>query len=226
MSSTEAAALHVLHKDAWCIAVSKAAGVPVQPDPTGDLDLLGRVRSELHEPQVQLVHRIDRPVSGVVLFARDADALPQLHALFRDRGVTKVYWAIVEGKADATEPIVLEHTLQHDAQAHKARVSSIASRLPSRTRVRALAYGDNYTLVEAVPAGGAFHQIRAQLAAWGHPIKGDVKYGARRGEKDRSIALHARSLRFKHPITDAEVYIEAVAPSITPWSDLVAAAAH
>lgn len=221
MSSTDGNALNVLFKDAWCIAVWKPAGVPVQPDTTGDRDLLSMMRSDLREPAVQLVHRIDRPVSGVVLFARDADALPALHAIFRDRGVEKIYWAIVEGKVDQPEAIVLEHTLQHDAQAHKARVMEVPSRSPSRSRVRSISNGDRYTLVEVMPVGGAFHQIRAQLAAWGHPIKGDVKYGARRGEKDRSIALHARSICFKHPITHAEVRIEAPAPSSALWPSLL-----
>ena len=93
----------------------------------------------------------------------------------------------------------------------------------SRTWIHLLATGDRYTLVEAIPEGGAFHQIRAQLGAWGHPIKGDVKYGARRGEKDWSIALHARSLRFVHPFTGVDVSIEAPAPPGTLWSALVAA---
>lgn len=223
-SSTEGASLPVvLHQDPWIIAVSKPAGMPVQSDPTGDPDLITVLRNGLQDPQIELVHRIDRPVSGVVLLARTAEALPALHSLFSARSVQKRYWAIVEGSVPAmSAPLRLEHALEHDVRTRKARVVVADHRALACTTVRLLACGDRYTLVEAVPEGGAFHQIRAQLAAWGHPIKGDVKYGARRGEKDRSIALHARSLTFKHPFTGQAVVIEAPAPQDRIWVVLTA----
>ena len=227
MSSTEETPpLAILYHDAWLVAVSKPAGIPVQPDPTGDKDLLTLTRELLKDPSLELVHRIDRPVSGVVLFACDREALAQMNVLFRERRVEKKYWAIVEGhvgqKEGAKEGVLLEHVLEHDPKARRARVKEKSGVEPDRTRVRVLSVGDRYALLEAVPEGGAFHQIRSQLAVWGHPIKGDVKYGARRGEKDRSIALHARSLHFQHPMTDITVHIEAPPPAAPPWSALLA----
>jgi 23S rRNA pseudouridine1911/1915/1917 synthase len=212
-----------LFADAHLIAVSKPAGMPVQPDPTGDADLLTLLRHARKEPGLELAHRIDRPVSGVVLLARTAEANSALHALFRERRMEKRYWAIVEGRVEEAHA-ELRHRLAHDARRHKAIASNATEGEEAFTRVRLLAQGDRYALVECMPLGGAFHQIRAQLAAWGHPIKGDVKYGARRGEKDRSIALHARSLRFVHPFTGAQVIVEARAPEAMPWPALAQAA--
>ncbi len=223
MSSTEGAGGPVvLLQDTWLLAVSKPAGMPVQADPTQDLDLVTWARSHFKDAGIGLVHRIDRPVSGVVLLARSPDALPLLHALFSERSVCKCYWALVEGVVPVGAMRVLENTLEHDARSKRARTVPMAGGKVARTQVRVLASGERYSLVEAVPEGGAFHQIRAQMSAWGHPIKGDVKYGARRGEKDRSIALHARSLRFTHPFTHTEVHIEAAPPSGSLWAALIA----
>lgn len=210
----------VLHEDAHLLVVCKPGGVPVQRDPTGDEDLLEWLRRERKEPALELVHRIDRPVSGVVLLARQAQANAALQALFRERRVAKRYWAIVEGVV--AEPLaMLEHHLAHDTRSHRARIVAQGSGAPARTGVRLLAQGDRYALVEASPEGGAFHQIRAQLAAWGHPIMGDVKYGARRAMKDRAIGLHARSLRFMHPFGGGEVCVEAPPPAVMPWPALI-----
>ncbi|MFN3874856.1 MAG: RluA family pseudouridine synthase [Flavobacteriales bacterium] len=213
----------VLLEDAHLLIVSKPASMPVQGDRTGDEDLLSRLRRERHEPSLELAHRIDRPVSGAVLLARTAGAKPALQALFRERRIEKRYWAIVEGRVEAPS-VLLEHRLFHDQRSRKARIARQAEGEPSRTWVRLMAQGDRYALVECLPEGGAFHQIRAQLAAWGHPIMGDVKYGARRALKDRSIGLHARSLRFAHPFMGAEVRVEAPAPEAGPWPAMVALA--
>jgi len=215
----------ILHLDGQLCAALKPAGMPVQPDPTGDASLLELLSRQLADQALGLVHRLDRPVSGVVLFARDAATLAALNEHFRERRVEKRYWAIVEGRA---ENGVATHHLAHDAKAHRARVlpAGAATGEPARLRMTVLAHGDRYTLLEAVPEGGAFHQIRAQLAAMGHPIKGDVKYGARRGEKDRSIALHARSVRFQHPATGGTLTIEAPTPEGPLWGALLAAAAR
>ncbi len=224
MNSTEGTVAPViLFEDAWMLAVSKPAGMPVQSDPTGDVDLVSWLRDQLKDPGIQLVHRIDRPVSGVVLLARSPEALPVLHAMFRERRMQKHYWAIVEGRVQLAGTLMLEHSLEHDQRSHRSNVIKGSEEGTARTHVRVVAQGDRYTLVEAVPEGGAFHQIRAQLGAWGHPIKGDVKYGARRGEKDRSIGLHARSLRFVHPFTGTDMSIAAPCPATPLWSALVAA---
>lgn len=213
----------VLLEDERLLAVSKPAGLPVQSDATGDDDLLSLLRRARKEPALELAHRIDRPVSGVVLLARTAAANAALQALFRERRMEKRYWAVVEGRVDEAQA-ELRHRLVHDARRHKAVASKTAEGEEACTRVRLFAQGDRYALVECLPEGGAFHQIRAQLAAWGHPIMGDVKYGARRALKDRSIGLHARALRFAHPFTGAEVRVEAPAPEAMPWPALVALA--
>lgn len=211
----------VLFEDAWLIALAKPAGMPVQADQSGDPDLLSAARRlRPGNRYLELAHRIDRPVSGAVLFAREPSALAALHGLFRDHAVEKRYWAIVEGKTGAG-PFELAHAIQHDTRAHRARFMS-GGKPNAHMRVSVLAQGDRFALVEAVPQGGLFHQVRSQLAAWGHPIKGDVKYGARRGEADRSIALHALSLRFNHPITGAPLVIEAPRPSSGIWPMLLA----
>ncbi len=227
MSSTEAgASILVLFEDAYLLVVSKPSGIPAQPDPTGDSDLLSLLAIQRGGPAPGLVHRLDRPVSGVTLLALEADTLAALNALFRERAVQKRYWAIVEGSMPAKEWIVLEHHLSHDTKAKRAHVfkGGASTDDVARLRIRSLAAGERYTLLEVEPEGGAFHQIRAQLAAAGHPIKGDVKYGARRGEKDRSIALHARSIAFGHPVTGKRIVVQAAPPSNALWDALVALA--
>ncbi len=204
-----------LYTDLHLLAVNKPPGVPSQPDATGDpsvLDLLG-------EQGVGLPHRLDRPVSGVLLVSRTPEALRKLNAAFAEQHVAKTYLAMVEGRLVDAQ---LEHLLVHDARAHKAHVVPTMRKgaLHAILRVRALNVGERYSLVEVRPEGGRFHQIRAQLSAAGHPIKGDVKYGARRGEPDRSIALHARSLKFAHPFTGAPLCIQAPLPGTGLWPRL------
>lgn len=226
MSSTEAgAALPIIYQDAYLLAVNKPAGMPVQPDQTGDPDLQSLLAEQIGQSP-GLTHRLDRPVSGVVFFTLDDETRAAVNELFRERQVQKRYWAIVEEAMGGKEWMVLEHHLKHDAKAKRARVikTDVAGEDPARLRIRALANGERYTLLEVEPEGGAFHQIRAQLAAAGHPIKGDVKYGARRGERDRSIALHARSLVFEHPITGKPLLVQAPPPQGPLWTTLISAA--
>ncbi|MFT3885074.1 MAG: RluA family pseudouridine synthase [Flavobacteriales bacterium] len=218
MSSTDLV-LHVLFEDAYLIAVDKPAGIPVQPDPTDDHSLLELVQRR-SGAGIGLPHRIDRPVSGVVLFTRTPEALRAVNAAFRDGAVRKTYLAIVEGAPpDEGE---CRHVLTHEDGRRKAFVHAEGEGRSAVLRFATRARGDRFALVEVLPEGGAFHQIRAQLAAIGHPIKGDVKYGARRGEPDRSIALHAASLAFRHPITNADVRITAPDPQRSIWPALLA----
>lgn len=203
----------MLWSDARLLAVHKPAGMPVQPDLTGTPDLLSAVRAMHPGEAIGLPHRIDRPVSGVVLFSRTTEALQALNRLFQERAVQKTYLAVVTGAVDGD--LTLEHTLLHVPKARRARVSDRG--VPVSLALRPLMRGDRYTLVEVRPLGGAFHQIRAQLAAAGHPIKGDVKYGARRGERDRSIALHARSIALRHPFTGEALHVEAPVPDTPTW---------
>lgn len=212
--------MDVLFGDAHLLAVNKPAGVPSQPDPTGDpsvVDLLGI-------PALAVPHRLDRPVSGVMVLTRTPAALRAMNDLFADQRVAKTYLAIVEGRSEGE--LLLEHHLIHDARAHKARIVAAPQKGSALARlvVKVITVGERYTLVEVRPEGGRFHQIRAQLAAAGFPIKGDVKYGARRGEPDRSIALHAHTLSFPHPLTFALLRVEAPVPTTGPWPKLMPSA--
>ncbi|MCB9169880.1 MAG: RluA family pseudouridine synthase [Flavobacteriales bacterium] len=205
----------VLYRDAGLLAVHKPNGVGSQHDRIGP-GMLERMQAALPDRRVGLPHRLDRPVSGVLLFTLDAEHLAKMNAAFRGHRVHKTYWAIVEGAWAHHQ--VLENDLHHDRRVRKARVTTGNK---ACSEVYPLASGDRYTLVRVEARGGLFHQVRAQLAAAGHPIKGDVKYGARRGEKDRSIALHARCIAFDHPVSGEPVRIEAPAPEGPLWAVLL-----
>lgn len=224
MSSTEPGShVHVLYVDEHLCVAWKPGGMPVQPDPTGDPSLLEIVAAQLHTKELGLVHRLDRPVSGAVVLSRDADVLRGLNEQFRKREVLKRYWAIVEG-VERLGPVGdqqdLEDLMTRDGRGKRARISA-ASTGPEEVmaclRYTVLAKGTRLALLEVLPEGGAFHQIRAQLSKAGFPIRGDVKYGARRGERDRTIALHARSLAFVHPITGRPVHAVAPPPETPVW---------
>ena len=208
--------LDVLWVDEQVVAVWKPGGVPSQSDPTGDPDLLSLLRAQLKDDAIQLVHRLDRPVSGVMVFGRTVEATRQLNEQFQQRRISKVYWAVVEGRYDSGP--LLHHTIAHDGKHHKAR--SASDQRAVSLAVKVIGLGDRYSLLEVLPNGGAFHQIRVQLSLAGHPIKGDVKYGARRGEKDRTIALHARSISFQHPSTGIPVTLHADPPVGGIWEAL------
>lgn len=212
----------LLHRDVHLVAFDKPAGMPVQPDQSGDPSLLDHAAASLglSATDVGLVHRLDRPVSGVVVFALDPGTLRDMNRLFSQRAVEKTYWAIVEGQAP--EEGHCAHVLAHDPGRRKARVGSAGTEATHELRYVRLVQGERYALVEVRPEGGGFHQIRAQLAASGLPIKGDVKYGARRGEPDRSIGLHACKVKLTHPGTGKQLLIEALPPTRSIWPALMA----
>ena len=201
--------LDVLWVDEQVVAVWKPGGVPSQSDPTGDPDLLSLLRAQLKDDAIQLVHRLDRPVSGVMVFGRTVETTRQLNEQFQQRRIAKVYWAVVEGRYDSGP--LLHHTIAHDGKHHKAR--SASDQRAVSLAVKVIGLGDRYSLLEVLPNGGAFHQIRVQLSLAGHPIKGDVKYGARRGEKDRTIS-------FQHPTTGTPVTLHADTPAGGIWEAL------
>jgi 23S rRNA pseudouridine1911/1915/1917 synthase len=218
----------LVYADDQVVVACKPAGMPTQADPSGDPDLLSWVRGTLADVHIELVNRIDRPVCGLVLLAREPAALATLNEDLREGRIHKTYRAIVEGRVELpAEGLLLSHHLVHDTHVHKARVVHDPQRKdpPGELRLTTLTMGDRYTLVEVVPRGGAFHQIRAQLGAWGHAIKGDVKYGARRGERGadgpaRSIALHAYELRFVHPMKGDVSTFQAPIPLGRLWQVL------
>ena len=203
------------------LVVNKPPGLPVQPDATGDTSLYelakAYAKSELH-----LAHRLDRPTSGLVLFAKKKPGLADLQRQFAAGEVKKVYLAVV-AKALPAESGELQHYLRRDGRRKKAYVVDAGS---EGAKAATLAYklvgrSERYYCYELIPRQGRFHQIRAQLAAAGSPIKGDVKYGARRANKDRSIGLHARSLTFVQPISHERVTVHAAPPDEALWRALV-----
>lgn len=222
MSNTEPPSVQVIHQDEFLVLVDKPPGMPVQPDRTGDRSLLEDMQALFPQAVVGSPNRLDRPVSGLTLFTLKAPALRAMDKLFREKRVAKTYLAIVEGRTEAEGELV--HRLSHAGGTRRSRVAEATGDGNARLRFTTKAVGDRFSLLEVVPQGGAFHQIRAQLAAAGHPIKGDVKYGARRGEPDRSIALHAWRMQFIHPITGREMTIEAPFPVRSIWPQLQALA--
>lgn len=222
MNSTEQVQPLILFRDRHLVALDKPCGIPVQPDLTGDPCLLNQVQAMFPSCAVGSPHRLDRPVSGVTLFTLGDEALKAMNALFRERRVAKTYLAIVEGRIEAQGE--LHHHIGHRGGSRKADITEVKEPAQANASLRfsVRATGNRFTLLEVVPSGGAFHQIRAQLAASGHPIKGDVKYGARRGEPDRSIALHAWRMEFEHPFTGVKTAVEAPLPARSIWPALLA----
>lgn len=224
MSSTEPLVLTVLHEDEHLYIVDKPAGLPVQADRTGDADLLGHVQGLFSSSgsAIGLPHRLDRPVSGVLVFTKTPEALRGMNDRFRDGEVRKSYWALVEGRSPAMGEC--KHHVEHTSGSRKAKIVATGTVEGKEAVLRyvTLAHGDRFSLMEVKPVGGAFHQIRAQLSAIRHPIKGDVKYGARRGEPDRSIGLHACRMIFQHPITQLRMDIVAPDPARSIWPAMLA----
>jgi 23S rRNA pseudouridine1911/1915/1917 synthase len=205
--------MEVVYEDNHIIIVNKRAGEIVQGDKTGDRPLSELIKDYLKEKYNKpgnvfcgVVHRIDRPVSGLVVFAKTSKALERLNRMLRDGEIHKTYWALVQGKPDKAEAR-LENYLVSDGRINKtfiAREGDKDAKL-SRLDYRTIAVGDRYTLLEVNLLTGRKHQIRAQLSNIGHPIKGDLKYGARRSNPDGGISLQAHSIRFIHPVSKEEI---------------------
>ncbi|MBR1630833.1 MAG: RluA family pseudouridine synthase [Paludibacteraceae bacterium] len=213
--------MQVLYEDNHILAVNKRAGEIVQADKTRDIPPSGMVADYLREKYskpgnvfVGVVHRLDRPVSGVVLFARTSKALVRLNETFRSReNIRKTYWAIVYGRPREPE-MLLEHWIQKNERQNKSYVVRPDAKGAQQARLyyRTMVCGLNYTLLEVTLLTGRHHQIRCQLAAIGCPIRGDLKYGARRSNPDAGISLHARQISFVHPVSKENITIVAPVP--------------
>lgn len=208
----------VLYKNNQLIAFNKPAGIPVQADKTGDKSMLelGEIytKSRLH-----LIHRMDRPVSGIVLFAKTKGALASLNEQFKSRQLKKIYWAVVPNKPPQTEG-TLEHYLVKNSKKNISFASDTEKPGSKKSilHYKLIASIERYHLLEVTLESGRHHQIRAQLAAIDCPVKGDVKYGFRRGNRDRSIHLHARKLEFTHPISNQKETIIAEPADEVIWN--------
>lgn len=224
--------MDILYEDNHIIIVNKRAGEIVQADKTGDRTLADDVKSYLKERYAKpgavflgIVHRLDRPVSGAVVFARTGKALARLNEMFRTGRIHKTYHAIVHATTPTAQPArydrwtTLEHWLtrnerQNRAYAHR---TAVAGAKHARLDYRRLAAAERYELLEVRLHTGRHHQIRCQLAAEGHCIRGDLKYGAPRSNPDGSICLHARHVAFEHPVSHADIAVTAPYPELAVW---------
>jgi 23S rRNA pseudouridine1911/1915/1917 synthase len=224
-SSALSDAVEVLYEDNHVIVVNKRASEIVQGDKTGDEPMPEKIKRFLKEKYQKpgnvfcgVVHRLDRPVSGVVLFAKTSKGLSRMNEQFREKETNKTYWAIVE-KAPAEQTGSLIHYLKKNEQQNKSY--AYPKEIPGSKRAHLdytlLDSSDRYHLLEVRLHTGRHHQIRTQLAHIGCIIKGDLKYGAKRSNPDGSIHLHARSLVFQQPTTQEPIAVIAPVPDESLW---------
>ena len=210
--------LHVLHDDDAFVAVVKPGGLPTVPDESRDPSLLD-VAQDAFKTSLHVVHRLDRPVSGVVLLAKSSDAAAALSKALRDRRVTKTYWGVTEGIPRRDEGTLVQH-LRKDAERNK--VYSVgedkAGAKRAETRWRVLYTLGERALLELSPVTGRSHQLRVASAYLRCPLVGDLKYGASRVLKDLTIGLHARQLALRHPVSHQPVQLTAPLPESNLWN--------
>ena len=221
----------VLYEDNHIIAVNKTCNEIVQGDKTGDTPLSETVKAYIKakynkpgEVFLGVTHRLDRPTSGVVLFARTSKALTRLNAMFQSHEqIKKTYWAIVQGAPKVPEARIENWLIRNEAQ-NKSYIAKPNANNAKRAilEYRTLVRGENYTLLEVHLQTGRHHQIRCQLAAIGCPVKGDLKYGAKRSNPDGGICLHARQIEFIHPVSKQPICITAPVPDDSLWQQFVA----
>ena len=210
--------IEVLYEDNHLIAINKKSGDIVQGDKTGDLPLSDFVKkyikNKYHKPgEVFLgtIHRLDRPTSGIILYARTTKALIRMNEKFRNNEVKKTYWAIVN-KVPPRKNGILDNYLQKNQKQNKSYVTKNNTGKHAILRYKLLSSLENYFHLEIKPKTGRHHQIRTQLANIGCIIKGDLKYGAKRSNSDASIHLLARKLEFVHPVKKEKITIIANPP--------------
>lgn len=217
--------MQVVYEDNHLIIVYKESGEIVQGDKTGDVPLSevvkAYIKTKYQKPGnvfLGVVHRLDRPVAGLVVFARTSKALSRLNEMFRKGEVKKTYWAIVQQRP-RKETGELEHWLMRNEQQNKSY--AYAKERPDAKKAvlkyQVIGTSERYTLLQVGLLTGRHHQIRCQLAAIGCPIKGDLKYGAKRSNADGSISLLAREIAFVHPVSKATVKVTAPLPKDNLW---------
>jgi 23S rRNA pseudouridine1911/1915/1917 synthase len=215
--------IEVLYEDNHLIAVNKKSGDIIQGDKTGDTPLSDHVKLYIKkkydkkgEVFLGTIHRLDRPTSGVILFARTSKALARMNEQFRKHEVKKTYWAIVE-HSPAKPFGTLNNKLQKNEKKNKSFVTKTENGKNAILNYKLLKRLDNFFLLEIKPKTGRHHQIRVQLSNIGCIIKGDLKYGAKRSNKDASISLIAKNITFIHPVSKKEINITAPCPKTNIW---------
>lgn len=220
--------MQVVYEDNHIIIVSKTTGEIVQGDKTGDTPLSEIVKDWIKEKYQKpgnvflgVVHRLDRPVSGLVVFAKTSKALSRLCNMFRDGEVHKTYWAITKERPQQ-ESGTLTHWLVRNEKQNKSYAydHEVKGSKKAILKYRLIGSTDNYSLLEVNLLTGRHHQIRCQLAKMGCPIKGDLKYGAKRSNPDGSISLLSRKVEFIHPVSKLPISIEAPVPDDNLWKDI------
>jgi len=219
--------LEILYEDNHIIAVNKHSSDIVQPDPTGDKSLEEYIKEYIKnkydkkgEAFLGVVHRIDRPVSGVVIFARTSKALARLSQMFLKKEIKKTYWAIVKNRPNP-ESGTIENYLVRNTKLNKSFVHGkpVPDSKKAILHYKLVAQSDNYNLLEIQLETGLHHQIRCQLSNIGCPIKGDLKYGFPRSNSDNGISLLSRSIEFIHPVKKEKIKIVAPVPNDTLWHE-------
>ena len=225
--------MEVVYEDNHIIIVNKRSGEIVQGDKTGDVPLSDIVKAYIKEKYQKpgavflgVVHRLDRPVGGLVVFARTSKALTRLNKMFAEGEVHKTYWAIVgreKGKEISEQFATAEHWLVRNEQQNKSYAydHEVPHSKKAVLRYRMIGHSDRYMLLEVNLLTGRHHQIRCQLAALGMPIKGDLKYGAKRSNPDGSISLLSHRVEFVHPVSKETVVVESPLPDDNLWNALV-----
>jgi len=217
--------LLVVYQDNHIIVVNKRAGDIVQGDKTGDKPLSDVVKEYIAEKYnkpgnvyLGTVHRLDRPTTGLVIFSKTSKALPRLNKLFISKDISKTYWALVKNEPKK-EAGTLIHWLKKNPKNNKSRahIKEIPESKKAILHYKLIRSLDNYFLLEINLETGRHHQIRVQLSSIGSPIKGDLKYGFDRSNKDASISLHARNIKFIHPVSNIEINITAPLPKDPIW---------
>ena len=210
--------LHILYEDEAVLAVNKPCGIGVQPDRSGEVSLLDYAE-KTGNASIGLVHRIDKPVSGVVIFGKTPESTARLNAGFGQAIFKKTYWAVLDQSPEEEEGMLTHYCIK-DGKNNKSYAfdSPGKGRKKAVLRFRRVGSSDRYTFLEILLVTGRHHQIRCQLAKINCHIKGDVKYGFPRTIPGGGIALHAYSLGFPHPITRKWIYLHAEPPSDTLWN--------
>ena len=216
----------VVYEDNHIIIVNKTASEIVQGDKTGDTPLSETVKQYLKEKYskpgnvfIGVTHRLDRPVSGLVVFAKNSKALSRLNEMFKNSEVKKTYWAVVKNLPREEEGELVNYLVRNEKQNKSyAYDKEVPGSKKAILHYRLIGRSQNYYLLEIDLKTGRHHQIRCQLAKMGCPIKGDLKYGAQRSNPDGSICLHARMVKFMHPVSKELIELTAPVPAGNLWN--------